>query len=286
MYKDEKKVTDEREQDMWDYCCVFADLFLRIFRCLKCLGFSDINVHPPASGIVSPGCSALPAPAAASVRAEALVLIVLSDLVVGCPSVTWHRLPNCCALTPLAFSPSGVQSASSSIVATYLLALESTPTAANPGSGYCHLLQSVQGLLVTSLQLSDMSFLVLTLQIEGGFCSAGLILTLLPRKCFLLLQNKVHIPSCSSESSVMISCAPLSAPASRTPCSSHLVPCSCFCSSSLPFFLLNVLNAASVWSTHFVSAVKCFLIWFYSRCNKELLVFCKYKCGYLQTSVL
>lgn len=63
-----------------------------------------------------------------------------------------------------------------------------------------------------------------------------------------------------------------SAPPSRTLCSSHSVPCSCFCFPSSPFFFFSVLNAvSSVWNTHFISAVRYSLICFYSLCSKKTI---------------
>lgn len=71
-----------------------------------------------------------------------------------------------------------VQSVSSSVVASRLLALESTPTAANPGSGLCHLLPVLAKLLPNQPLAPGHVLLSHSLQLEWGFYYGSLILTL------------------------------------------------------------------------------------------------------------
>lgn len=146
--------------------CIFADLFLLIFWCLKCLGFSDRTLYPTASGTVSPGDSALPGTAATRVQTESLS----SPATPSSPQICsyWapiahpcHDLPNCCSLTPLAFSPSASRLQFSCCHLPASLRIH--PTAADPEPGRHHLVQFLQSLLLTSLLLLDTSSSVFSL---------------------------------------------------------------------------------------------------------------------------
>lgn len=72
-----------------------------------------------------------------------------------------HDLPNCCALTPLAFSPSASRLQFSCCHLPASLRIH--PTAADPESGRHHLVQFLQSLLLTSLLLLDTSSSVFSL---------------------------------------------------------------------------------------------------------------------------